>query len=656
MSKVNRERLRQLIDAPNIADILAEEDKLGRIGGNVCEHFVADDEHPDRLAKKEKWKQGKKLVKQEVENKSNHRAGLENAANIKYPLLTTASIQFSARAYPGIVQDQQVAKPKIIGEETPEKEQQGDVVTQFINWQLFNQFDEWESDTDKMLLQLPLYGCMFRKVYFSRAKNRIKTDILTPEQLVVPHETKSLWEASRISECFKLSPRDVVQRVRSGHFRELNISYDDEIKESPEEFIEQHCWLDLDEDGFKEPYIVVVHKGSEEVARISANYNIGDIEVNDEDEVVRIDPVQYFVKYTFIPSPDDGFYDLGFYDLLYPINETVNTIINQLVDAGTLANSNTGFISQDLKLRRKGPLHVKIGEYITVNGSGEDIRKGILPMQFRGADSVLFQLLGFVLDAGRDVAQLKEVLEGQVEQNMTATTTMALIEQGLKVFSAIYKRIHRGLGQELQLIRRWNYLTTNPLYDAVLDLPQAVNPEMFNSQDFNFEPVSDPNVVTDLQKAARAQFYMQFLKDPYHDQYKLREKIYEGMNAGDFKDVASGQNPEIKKLTGQFKDYQKRAQKEITRLAQEVKSLKQEQKNKNMEYRIKAMEQARKNSESRFSAKKTISETIRNLADAESKEPGRQLPEYTKQAKNLDADFEYDPQSGMIRAAGQVRR
>lgn len=654
--RANLERLESLLDSDNIADDI-DEDVLTRIGVAALEEYAEDDECTERQEKRKKWEQGRKLVAQTVEAKSNLNAGMDKASNMKYPLLTVASVQFSSRAYPGIVPNQDVAKPKIYGELTDEKQQQADAVSRFINWQLFNELEEWEEDTDRLLLKLPLYGCMFRKVYYRKDMGRICTELLSPEDLVVPADTRSILDATRITERFKLAPREIVEKVRSGYYKDHDYAVDDEDAEGLEDFIQQCRWIDLDEDGFKEPYIVTVHVGSEKVARIAANYTREKIEVNSKNEVQRITPVQYYVKYTFIPSIDDNFYDLGFFDLLYPINETVNTLINQLVDAGTLANSNTGFISNDLKLRKKGPMRLQIGEFQTVNGSGDDIRKGIVHMQFKGADMVLFNLLGFVLDAGRDVAMLKEVLEGQVENNMTATTTMALIEQGLKVFSAIYKRIHRALSKELQLIRYWNYVTTNPLYDAVLDLPDGIQPEWFNDEDLNFEPVSDPAVVTDLQRAAKAQFHMQFLNDPYHDQMKLREKIYDGVNAGSFDEVKAEKAPEMQALEQQLQQAMQAVQQlqaqyqqlEADKTADKQFKQLEEQRLREIAQREAQLEQLREQRENL----KTESEIEKNRAAAaktlaEIEALGKESKQMTEQADALHEEFVYMPGRGVV--------
>lgn len=630
VKKADKAALQKLLNSDNVAEDLAD-DKLSIIGKDVVEYCEMDDNSEARSEKKLKWKHGKKLANQTIEPRKEG-----DGSDIKYPLLSVACIQFAARAYPELIPGWDVAKPKVVGDVTGENKQkldEADAVCRFVNWQLFNQIEEWAEDTDRLLQMLPAYGCMFREVFSSSEERRIVTDICTPEDLIVPEGTKTIDTASRISKKFTLSPRDIKSRVVTGSFKALTRPFDDEGKESEETFIQQLTWLDLDEDGFKEPYLVIVHEDSGEVVRIAPNFRIDGVHERDG-KIFKIDRVRYYVKYTFIPALDGGFYDLGFYDLLYPLNETINSLLNNLVDAGTLANSNTGFISSQLGLKKRGKHKVKVGEYNIVDSVG-DIRQQVMPMQFSGADQVLFSLLGFVLDAARDVAQLKEVLEGTAASTSTATTTMALIEQGLKVFSAIYKRIHKGLEKELQLIREWDYYSTNPLYDEVLDLPQGVNPEWFNDDNFNFELVSDPQVVTDMQRMARLEFEMQFIGAPSHDQTKLLTKVYDMSGLGDYQEVASGQNPEVAQMQQAMQEMQQMLQglqQQNQKLQEEYDKLKSD---KAMEDKLKVAKEAREAKSARIKDQNTTADTIKKLAEAESKEEGEQLGEYQAAAESL---------------------
>lgn len=656
-------KLEDLLQAENgnLVGVL-DTTRLTGIGADAVTEYESDITDKRYKAKKKLWDEGQKLVQMTEEAKD---FPFKNASQVKYPLLTNAAVQFSSRAYPSIVQGNSVVRPKIVGtdpyaaekkeiddqiaqlgkSQAPQQEKQAmgqqlmakateldaligskvkkaENVSEFINWQLFNEIHEWEEDTDKLLLRLSLYGTMFRSVYYSQSKRRICTEILAPSALVVPCDTKTLKDATRISKVINLAPRLFRERVLAGMYAG-EIDFDDEDAEVPEEFIEQSRWIDLDGDGYKEPYLVTVHTASRKVVRLSPNFRMEDV-ISEEgsDDVLRITPIQYYVKYTFIPATEECFYDIGFFDLLLPVNKVVNTTLNMLMDAGTRENAGGGFISRDLGLRQKGVVTLAPGEYKTVENSGDDIRKAIFDMPFKGPSPTLFQLLGFMVEAGRDIGNLKEVLEGQSSREQTATTTMALIEQGLKVFSGIYKRIHRSLGDELALIRFWNYEIRNPLYSTVLD--KRLSHEDFSDEDRDFVPMSDPSVTTDMQKAARVEFVKEWINDPYFDQWKLRKKIWEGANMDGVDDLQAGQNPEVKELQDQ-----------LQQLQQAVQQLNAQLEDKTAENKHKALKLEGDQIVQESVAVKNEAGAIKALADAEAAEEGQQLGTYKTEMESL---------------------
>lgn len=597
----------------NVISLLKKEE-VHQIGADAIRMYDEDMADPRYARKKKNWEKGQKLVMQEIETKD---TPFKNAANVKYPLLTTASIQFNSRAYPEIVKGHSVVKPKIIGEfpqpneEQMSKIQRAEKVCEFINWQLFNEITEWEEGTDRLMLQLPLYGSMFRCTYYSAEKKRIVSELYTPEEIVLPYKAPSLMDSPRLTKAFTLYPRQVRERIASGRYAEFD-EFEDEDNEKPEDFIEQYTWLDLDDDKIKEPYIVTVHKDTSKCLRISPNYRLEDVKSEVENgPIVRIKALKYFVKYVFIPASDGSIYDLGFFDLLYPINEVINSTTNRLLDAGTLANSQTGIISASLGLRKKGPLKLKQGEFITVPATGQDIKNQIYHIPWNQPSPVLFQLLDFMVNAGRDIANLKEVLEGTQEMEQTATTTMALIEQGLKVFSAIFKRIHRSLSEELQIIRFWNHMMRAPQYSKVVDSSKfPVSQEDFANDELDFIPVSDPSVVTDSQKMAKVQFMMQFMNDPYINQMELRKEIWEGANMDGFERLRADTDPMMKQLQEQLQ----KAQQIIQQLQEANKDLEDTTK---FDQQMALLEEERKATLDEASAVNKEVDAIKKLAEAE---------------------------------------
>lgn len=612
----------------NIAEEL-EDDELHRIGSDAISGYGIDKD--SRVEKEERWRLGQTLAKQTIEKKN---TPFENASNVKYPLITVAAIQFAARAYPSIIRNDEIAKCKVIGkDDDDQKQKRGENACKYMNWQLLSEMPEWESDTDKLLLMLSLYGDMFRKTWFSPSKQRPASKILRPDNLVVNASAQSIELAPRISEEFELYPNEIESRIRSGIFIPFQYGEDTEDKDASHLFIEQYCDLDLDEDGYKEPYIVTVHKETHCVCRIVANYQFESVEVNSKGRVAKIAKRDYFTHYVYIPSTDGSFYNLGFFDVLYPLNESINTTLNQLFDAGALANSNTGFVASGLRIG-KGFIQAKIGRYQAINASGDDIRKGIVTMTFPGPSQALFNLLVFLIDAAKEVANLKDVLTGENQGvNQPVGTTLALIEQGMQVFGSVFKRVHRAIGKELQILKDINAEYLNPQqYLAVLDA--EVTPEDFKDDDIDYIPVSDPQVVTSMQKLSRAQFVGQFANDPFFNPIEVRKRMLEAANVEDIENliIPPSDQPSFEQRLAMME-----AENEQKRLALDMRKLDIE------EMKARTDEMSKK------------AGAIKDLAEAESKEVGSQISAYTAQTESLRKDRQQfiDQQEAQEHAANE---
>ncbi len=459
------------------------------------------------------------------------------AANVKYPLLTTAAIQFSARAYPAIVQGEQVVKGMFLGpDQSDQKADRAARIGQHMSYQLLQQIDGWDEDTDRLLLQMSIVGCAFRKTYFDPAEGQPCSELVPAKYVVYDHCTP--WrDLKRISQYMLLTRNDVIERVRGELFEDVKLTQpmgESDDPESPFEFIEQHCWYDLDGDGYKEPYVVTVVKETSEVARIVARFDEDGIKINGRGEVAKITPVSYWTKYPFMPNPDGGSYDVGLGILLNSLNESVNTVLNQMLDAGTLANTGGGFIGRGLNLKG-GAARFTPGEFKPVDMGGGKIAESIYHMQFPGPNAVLFQLLGLLIEAGKDISSVKDIMLGDQQVNQTATTTLALIEQGQKVFSAIYKRVHRSLGEEFQKLFRLNRLYLEPQdYFRFQDKTLPIYLDDYQGDGTDVAPVSDPNLASDTQEMMRAEAMMgQFKGDPFINQVELRRKYLKAMKEQD---------------------------------------------------------------------------------------------------------------------------
>jgi chaperonin GroES len=546
--------LRALLEGTNIAEKL-DEQKLHEIGSNAFEGFELDKQSRESWEKQsEEWT---KLATQVREAKS---FPWQNASNVKYPLLTTASMQFAARAYPSLVpSDGKVVKSKIIGKDpSGQKFELADRVSTYMSYQLMHELENWEEDMDKLLIMLPVVGTVFKKTYWDPIKKLPASDIVLPKNLVVNYWARSIKEAERVSQVIEMSPRLLKERQRGGVFLDVDLgnapvplekngapAYDET---TPYTIIEQHTYLDLDDDGYPEPYIVTFHLETAKVLRIAARFDEDKI-VEEDGKIIKIEPIQYFTKFGFIPNPDGSFYDLGFGVLLGPINESVNTLINQLIDAGTLNNLQSGFLGKGLKVRM-GETQFRPGEWKAVNSTGDDLKKQIVPLPSKEPSNVLFQLMGSLITSGKELASVAEIFVGKMPgQNTPATTTMATIEQGMKVFTAVYKRIYRSLQEEFIKLFDINSTYLNPnTYQEVLGI--SVGPDDFTQEQYKICPGADPTAVSQTEKLVKAQGLMELLSLGILDPVKVGLRVLEAQEQPNYQDLlnkevaASGQLPQ----------------------------------------------------------------------------------------------------------------
>ena len=518
-------KLQKILESSNLAADLSD-DKLIEIGKDVVSGYETD------LDSRKPWEKDlKNWTELALQVASDKTFPWPNAANIKYPLLATAAMQFAARAYPTLIPSNgKVVKCKVIGSDpTGEKSMRAFRVSTHMSYQVMEQMDGWEEDMDKLLIALPISGTCFKKTYWDSSKQQNCSKLVLPKSLVVNYWTRCLEDAERITEVFYLSKRKVKERQNLGIFIDaelgdpqtpaddvttsINRSFQrasDFDDTTPYTILEQHTYLDLDEDGYAEPYIVTVEAESNKVLRIVPRFSESDVLMDDKQNVVSIEAIQYYTKYGFIPNPDGGFYDIGFGRLLGPLNNSANTIINQLVDAGSLSNLQAGFIGKGLRIKM-GETRFQPGEWKAVNAVGDDLKKQIFPLPVREPSQVLFNLLDLLLKSGKELASVAEIFVGKMPgQNTPATTTMASIEQGMKVFTAVYKRVYRSLTSEFRKIYKLNQQYMNPEeYSSILDNP--IPQEDYKGPEDDIIPGADPSAVSSQEKQQKVQAVMQLL-------------------------------------------------------------------------------------------------------------------------------------------------
>jgi chaperonin GroES len=535
-------------------------DLLTQIGSDVVEDYERDE--ADREDWRQKVESALKAAAQEESGEKNF--PWENAANVKYPLLTTAALQFNARSYPAIIKGDEPVQCKVIGNDngmpqvdpmtgqpamqmTPQgpqpvmarppgyKTARAQRVAQYLSTTLMYRVEGWEEDTDALLLQLPIVGCAFRKVCY--VDGQLTVSLVPALNLVAPMKAKDVASSPRLTQVIEdVYPYQIAERMAAGLYRHVELLPESGDDEAPRALLEQHRLMDLDDDGVPEPYIVTVDKVTREVLRLESNFSLNEA-MQAGARVKKLS--QYFVKYDFFPHPKGCFYGIGFGHLLEPITEVVNTAVNQLIDAGTAQIAGGGFIAGGVRIQgNSSKIKLKPGEFAMVNGvAGSQLKDAIFERTVPEASPVAFQLLDMMLGAAKDIASIKDIVSGDASNMGQVGTTMAMIEQGLQVFSSIYKRVYRSLKAEYEMIfdclARWGGDNIARDYLNVLDDPQANFQADFAEADFDIRPVSDPGNVTRMQKMARAAFLMQFLGRGLNDM-EIYSRIFE---AADIEDI-----------------------------------------------------------------------------------------------------------------------
>lgn len=509
-------KLMQWAEMPNVAaDTEIPEDVLKELSQQVHEGYEID------LSSRGDWEEtAERAVEAATQKRQGKNYPFPNASNVKYPLIAIAALQFNARAYPAICNGRDLVRVKVGGGDPQGlKSARAQRVAQFMSHQIADGMPHWEHEMDWLLLQEPVVGAAFKKSYWDFERNGPDTKVISAFDLVVNQKTKDIISCPRISHRFELYPYEIEQRQRAGLFLEdvdvIAQSGVDKDRQDPIEFIEQHCYFDLDGDGYAEPWIVTQTCESQQLVRVIAAFDALDI-VHDGETIVRIPKDDYFSPYGFLPNIEGGFYGMGFGHLLDSFSEVINSSFNQMLDAGHLQNAGGGFIGSGLDFQsEEEEFRFEPGRYYNVTAEAGDIRSNVVSVEHPGPSPVLFQLLGMMMDSAKQMTNIQDILTGAAgAQNMQPTTLMALIDQGMKVFTAIYKRIYDSLSYEFRILYRLNRKhLSDKEYSDYLGQPASVKAD-FADDGCLVCPVADPNSVTMMQKMATSSFLMQVKNDP----------------------------------------------------------------------------------------------------------------------------------------------
>ncbi len=455
----------------------------------------------------------------------------EGSSGVIHPILAEAVTQFQAQAYKEMLPAKGPVKTEIIGARTVESENQAERVQEFMNYYILNVMEEYDPELDQMLFYLPLAGSAFKKVYFDFVLQRAVSKFIPPEDLIVPYEATDISSAERVTHSISMSSNEIKKQQISGFYANVDIgpdSYSEELSDIDEAIdeiqgvsptykenrnrtvYEVHTVLDLEgfEDldaqgnptGLKLPYIVTIEEDSQKILSIRRNFQ--------EDDPFK-NKINYFVQYKFLPGL--GFYGLGLSHMIGGLSKASTSILRQLIDAGTLANLPAGFKARGMRIRDEDdPLQP--GEFRDIDTTGGSLKENLIPLPIKEPSNVLMSLLGLLVDSGKRFAAIADMNVGDMNQAMPVGTTVALLERGTKVMSAIHKRLHYGQKIEFGLLAKVFSEYLPPVYNyQVGSGPAEVKQQDFDNR-VDVIPISDPNIFSQSQRVTLAQELLQMVQ------------------------------------------------------------------------------------------------------------------------------------------------
>ena len=518
----------QLVDNfnMNLVDVLGD-DVLQKISNDLLSSIRSDKESRSEWEKT--YTDGLKYLGMKFDESRSQ--PFEGSSGVVHPILAEAVTQFQAQSYKEMLPAKGPVKTEIIGARTVETENQAERVQEFMNYYIMNVMDEYDPELDQLLFYLPLAGSAFKKIYYDQSLNRAVSKFVPPEDLIVPYEATDISSAERITHVISMSTNEIKKQQLAGFYADVDIkseSYNPEmsdIEEAIDEIqgvepsykeernrnvFEVHTVLDIEgfEDkkangevsGLKLPYIVTIDENSRRVLSIRRNYDSNDPMKN---------KINYFVQYKFLPGL--GFYGLGLSHMIGGLSKASTSILRQLIDAGTLANLPAGFKARGMRIRDEDdPLQP--GEFRDIDTTGGSLRENLIPLPIKEPSNVLMQLLGILVDSGKRFAAIADMNVGDMNQAMPVGTTVALLERGTKVMSAIHKRLHYAQKLEFGLLAKVFNEFLPPVYEyAVGSGNQQIKQQDFDDK-VDIIPVSDPNIFSQSQRVTLAQELLQMVQ------------------------------------------------------------------------------------------------------------------------------------------------
>lgn len=523
------------IGQDNLTDIILDmpegEQMLQLLARQVCQDADRD------LDSMTDWSQaienGRDVAKQEFHGKSEP---WEGAANFKSPNILEASVSFGDRAATELLRGKNILKIDITGKKTPEKEQSSKNVSEYMNWQLNYEMEDWRDRHESLLYKVAETGTLFKKTYFDPIEKINRSDLIQYPNFIVNQAVESMHDCPSFTEVMDVPRYKVTEYQRAGIWRDVDIYGNAENEDAlegsnaqqdvtealdnEERFYEQRCLYDLDGDGYPEPYIVTVHVQSQKIVRIIPRFHANDIIVRnaegktgiagriqgDDLDIVRIKPFKDITKYEFVKSCE-GFLSLGYLHILCAIVKAVNSTTNQLLDSGSLANLQGGFLARGFR-KKMGNLKMKPGVWEATEISAQDLRNGVMPHQFKEPSTVLYQLREMLENQSKELTVNMD-MQGILSPNAPATTTLALIQENMVPMSAIMKRIISSESEEFKRLFELNSIYIDPEeYRRVLDDDNADYKRDFDLFSLDIMPTANPEMSSRMQRLQQADVMM----------------------------------------------------------------------------------------------------------------------------------------------------
>jgi hypothetical protein len=533
----------------NLAEFL-DEAYLGEISSDLRGSY--EDDMESRSEWEETYTKGLDQLGVKYEERSQP---FEGASGVTHPLISESVTQFQAQAYKEMLPAGGPVQTQVLGLQDAAREEQASRVKDFMNYQITEVMEEFDPDMDQLLFYLPLSGSCFKKVYFDEAKQRPVSKFVPAQDLVVSYAASDLQTAARVTHVLRIDANEVRKMQIAGFYRDVELSKNDdeenEVRQKIDEIqgtsrgytddvftiLEMH--VDLDLEGFEDiapdgeptgialPYIVTIDEGSGKVLAVRRNFEEGA-------DLAR--KQQYFVHYKFMPGL--GFYGFGLIHMIGGLGRAATSILRQLIDAGTLANLPAGFKARGVRVRNDDePLQP--GEWRDIDAPGGNIRDALIPLPYKEPSGTLAQLLGSLIDNGRRFVSLADQQTSNMNQEAPVGTTVALLERGMKVMSAIHKRLHYAQKNEFRILAR--IFRDNLPQEYPYDVAGGDRKVMASDFDGRVDvvPVSDPNIFSMAQRVTLAQTQLQLAQSnpQVHNLHAAFRRMYQALEVQNIDEI-----------------------------------------------------------------------------------------------------------------------